>query len=129
MVTCNIPNNTELQTFFQNCVSNLTQDGRLFVTDIHQIWKKTGDFGWNRNTNYVTQDGQPFNLELLKEDGSYLGPFQNYHWSSQTLEQTAKNAGLFAHDCTVLKGVEDSNSAHSASENEICYVLYEFKKK
>jgi 2-polyprenyl-3-methyl-5-hydroxy-6-metoxy-1,4-benzoquinol methylase len=129
MVTCNIPDYKALQDFFQSCEANLAPNGKLFVTDVHQYYKRNGDFGWLRNSNYIAEDGHVFNLELLKQDNTYLGPFENYHWAAQTLIKTAQRAGFFVNNSTILKSVEDTNSVHPTSENVSYYTLYEFKKK
>ncbi len=126
MVACNIPKLDNLDEFFLSCFKNLKISGKLYFTNSATEFQKTCNFGIAKRTypNNITE-GCKFSVELKNLDDTWIGPFANYHWSENTIINSAKKSGL-----NLIKTVPLlSTSGQDNFPEKAKYSLYIFERE
>lgn len=111
MLLCNIPKK-DMKSFFERSRHLLSKGGSLAFTNVSPDFQKTCDTDYlvHRYPSYVT-DGCTIDVELKTISGSTLGPFKNYHYSSDYLVNLAVGSGFIVKKIIDLSSVEGNRNS------------------
>lgn len=108
MLLCNIPKK-DIKSFFERSRRLLSEGGSLAFTNVSPDFQKTCDTDYlvHRYPGFVTE-GCTIDVELKTTSGGKIGPFKNYHYSSDYLINLAVESGFKVKNITDLSSVEEN---------------------
>jgi SAM-dependent methyltransferase len=128
MVLCNI-SKQEVEKFIGDISRVLKVGGRFTMTNVHSDFQKTFSDSYmsheypkiDSGDKYL--EGEDMKVKLKKEDGSEIGPFSNYHYSLEFLQETCEKFGLRLEQNVTLNTTRDTSD-----ERVVKYSMFVFRK-
>jgi SAM-dependent methyltransferase len=119
MVVCNLQS---LAEFVQAASRHADIGTQFYITNVAAEFQQSCDvYGLKHEYPEDIEDGGKFEVSLQAIDGSYIGPFANYHWSLQALREAFETEGWRLKSQKEFSGTADGEELPT-------YVLYVFEK-